>query len=51
MFRRCALASGEKVFLPLRLSFIVPANLVLDTLMMSGACAVRAVLCAWSGTH
>lgn len=32
----CPLA-GEKVFLPLRLSFIVPCNLVLDTLMMSGA--------------
>ena len=27
--------TGEKVFMPLRLSFIVPCNLVLDTLMMS----------------
>lgn len=31
--------AGEKVFAPLRLSFIVPCNLVLDTLMMSGALA------------
>ena len=29
--------AGEPVFMPLRLSFIVPCNLVLDTLMMSGA--------------
>ncbi|XP_002960929.2 sideroflexin-5 [Selaginella moellendorffii] len=27
--------TGEKIFLPLRLSFIIPCNLVLDTLMLS----------------
>jgi hypothetical protein len=33
--------AGEPVFAPLRLSFIVPCNLVLDTLMMSGALLPR----------
>ncbi|KAL2620926.1 hypothetical protein R1flu_001131 [Riccia fluitans] len=27
--------TGEKIFLPLRLSFIIPCNLILDTLMLS----------------
>jgi hypothetical protein len=34
---------GEKVFLPLRLSFIVPCNLMLDTLMMSARGSAQVV--------
>ena len=39
--------TGEKIFLPLRLSFIIPCNLVLDTLMLSARGLTQTVGAQW----
>lgn len=39
--------TGEKIFLPLRLSFIIPCNLVLDTLMLSARGLTQNVAAQW----
>ncbi|KAG0581386.1 hypothetical protein KC19_4G247300 [Ceratodon purpureus] len=39
--------TGEKIFLPLRLSFIIPCNLVLDTLMISARGLKQNVAAQW----
>ncbi|KAH9548588.1 hypothetical protein CY35_11G095600 [Sphagnum magellanicum] len=39
--------TGEKIFLPLRLSFIIPCNLVLDTLMISARGYAQNVGAQW----
>eukprot|EP00898_Chlorokybus_atmophyticus_P004710 jgi/Chlat1/523/Chrsp103S00997 len=40
--------TGEKILLPLRLSFIIPANLVLDTLMLSASRHSTTILAQWA---
>jgi len=39
--------TGEKIFLPLRLSFLIPCNLVLDTLMLSARGLKQNVAAQW----
>lgn len=39
--------TGEKIFLPLRLSFLIPCNLVLDTLMLSARGLTQNVAAQW----
>lgn len=39
--------TGEKIFLPLRLSFIIPCNLVCDTLMLSARGLKQNVAAQW----
>ena len=39
--------TGEKIFLPLRLSFIIPCNLVCDTLMISARGLKQNIAAQW----
>lgn len=39
--------TGEKIFLPLRLSFVIPCNLILDTLMLSARGFTQNVGAQW----